>query len=152
MKLAEALAQRADIQKRMAEVRFRAAQNARYQEGEKPAEDSARLLEEFNRLAGQLASLIRRINRTNLATELRPGMTLTDAIAERDSLSLRYAATNDVATAASGRLDRATRSEVKYITKLDVPALRTAADQLAREYRDLDMAIQERNWATELLD
>ena len=152
MKLAEALAQRADIQKRMTEVRYRAAQNARYQEGEKPAEDSARLLEEFDRLAGQLASLIRRINRTNLATELRPGMTLTDAIAERDSLSLRYAATNEVATAASGRLDRTTRSEVKYVTKLDVPALRTAADRLAREYRDLDMAIQERNWTTELLD
>ncbi len=152
MKLAEALAQRADIQKRMAEVRFRAAQNARYQEGEKPAEDSARLLEEYDRLAGQLASLIRRINRTNLATELRPGMTLTDAIAERDSLALRHAATNDVATHASGRLDRTTRSEVKYVTKLDVPALRTAADRLAREYRNLDMAIQERNWTTELLD
>lgn len=152
MKLAEALAQRADIQRRMAELRYRAAQNARFQEGERPAEDAGRLLEEFNRLAGELSALIRRINRTNLATELQPGMTLTDAIAERDSLATRREAVSDVATAASTRHDRSTRSEVKYVTELDVAALRRAADEISLQYRVLDTAIQERNWMTDLLD
>ena len=39
MKLAEALARRADIQTRINEMQNRIVQNARHQEGEDPAED-----------------------------------------------------------------------------------------------------------------
>jgi hypothetical protein len=46
LKLAEALAQRADAQRRVEQLRARAVGNARYQEGEKPAEDAARLIAE----------------------------------------------------------------------------------------------------------
>lgn len=152
MKLAEALAQRADMQRRLAQVKLRAISNSRMQEGEEPAEDPRQLIAEYDRIAGELAALVRRINRTNLATELRPGMTVTDAIAERDALALRRSMATDLASAASARMDRSTRSEVKYVTVLDVPALRTAADNLAREYRELDTAIQERNWSTDLLE
>ena len=40
MKLAEALALRADTQKRFEQVRSRVQSSARYQEGEEPAEDA----------------------------------------------------------------------------------------------------------------
>jgi hypothetical protein len=44
MKLAEALALRADLQARLAQLASRATTNARYQEGEEPAEDPNALL------------------------------------------------------------------------------------------------------------
>ena len=47
MKLAEALSERADIQKRIQQLRSRLRRNALVQEGEKPAEDPHALLEEY---------------------------------------------------------------------------------------------------------
>ncbi|EJS88800.1 hypothetical protein AAUPMB_08674, partial [Pasteurella multocida subsp. multocida str. Anand1_buffalo] len=47
MKLAEALMQRADAQRRLAQLNQRLQQNAKYQEGEKPAEHPADLLLEY---------------------------------------------------------------------------------------------------------
>ena len=40
VKLAEALAARADLQRRIEQLRSRISDNARYQEGEEPAEDA----------------------------------------------------------------------------------------------------------------
>jgi hypothetical protein len=36
------------------------------------------------------------------------------------------------------------------VTPLDVASLHRAADELAREHRELDAKIQERNWTTEI--
>ena len=44
MKLAEALALRAETKRRIEQLRSRIVDNARYQEGETPAEDAAALL------------------------------------------------------------------------------------------------------------
>src|SRR5262245_30135911 len=103
MKLAEALALRADAQKRFEQLRVRAQASARYQEGEEPAEDAAALLQEAADVLRELEDLIRRINRTNAMTSLDDGVTLTDAIARRDVLRLRHALLSSVADAASGK-------------------------------------------------
>ena len=87
MKLAEALALRADAQKRLAQLKGRAVASARYQEGEPPAEDAATLLARARAVVDEIEDLVRRINRTNAATEIEPGLTLTDAIARRDALA-----------------------------------------------------------------
>jgi hypothetical protein len=50
MKLAEALALRSDASKRFEQLRSRAQANARYQEGEAPAEDAAELVAEADRV------------------------------------------------------------------------------------------------------
>jgi hypothetical protein len=158
MKLAEALAVRSDAQKRLAQVQARAVGVARYQEGEQPAESAVDLLAQARAITEQLEDLIRRINRTNSATELEPGVTITDAIARRDMLALRRKVVTSVADAASGSADRVQpwarqlRSELRQITDVPVAALRQEADDLARQYRELDVRIQEANWATELLD
>ena len=68
MKLAEALQLRGDLQKRMMQLSDRLMQNARVQEGEKPAEDPEALLVEYESCAGQLEDLMARINRTNCET------------------------------------------------------------------------------------
>lgn len=152
MNLAEALSRRADLQKRMSQVRTRAAQNARVQEGDAPDESPTELIAEFDRIAADLTALVVRINRTNLAATLADGRTLTEAIAERDSLAVRRDLHVAVAQAAAARHDRFTRSEVKFVATVPVRDAQARADALAREFRELDIAIQAANWTTELVD
>src|SRR5215212_4978433 len=91
MKLAVALANRADLQRRIEQMRGRLQKSALVQEGESPPEDPQELLEETERLVSELEEYVRRINRTNLSATLADGeTTLTDALARRDALTLRY--------------------------------------------------------------
>ena len=62
MRLAEALAARADLQRRIEQLRARIVANARYQEGEEPAEDATALIAEADAALTRLQSLIRRIS------------------------------------------------------------------------------------------
>lgn len=155
MKLAEALAMRADATRRVERLRSRIVDNARYQEGETPAEDAASLLAEVDEVLTELESLIRRINRTNAATALGEG-TITDAIARRDVLRQRHSVTTAAADAAAGHDQRGRgrqlRSELLYVSALPVAELRITADRLARQVRELDVRIQRANWEVDLLD
>lgn len=151
MKLAEALALRADSRRRIEELRGRITGNAIYQEGTEPAEDAAALLSEADRLLDELESLIRRINRTNSATDLGADGTMTDALARRDALRLRHSVLVAAADAAAGRGSfRQLRSELRYLSALPVASLRAQTDQVAREIRELDVRIQQANWNVEL--
>ncbi|GAB1688587.1 DIP1984 family protein [Krasilnikovia sp. M28-CT-15] len=154
MKLAEALALRADASRRADQLRSRVSGSARYQEGETPAEDAASLLAEAGAVLDELESLIRRINRTNAATPVEGG-TLTDALARRDVLRLRHGIVTSAADAAAGegqRGFRQLRSELKMIPALPVADLRRQADDLARQLREVDTLIQRTNWEADLLD
>ncbi|ANN21801.1 hypothetical protein SD37_15855 [Amycolatopsis orientalis] len=155
MKLAEALALRADATKKVEQLRARIADNARHQEGEEPAEDAVALLAEAETTLSELESLIQRINRTNAATPLGEG-TITDAIARRDVLRLRHGVLPAAADAAAGRnqggYGRQLRSELRYFSALPVAELRSRADRVAEEIRALDVRIQRVNWETDLLD
>lgn len=155
MKLGEALAARADAARRVQQLRARIVDNARYQEGESPAEDASQLLSEVYAALDELESLIRRINRTNSATPLGQG-TITDALARRDVLRQRHSMTTAAADAAAGRdqrgMGRYMRSELLMLSALPVAELRTNADELARQLRELDMQIQRSNWEVDLLD
>jgi hypothetical protein len=155
-KLAEALADRAAAVRRVEQLRSRIGASARYQEGETPPEDAMQLLDEAEQTLSELEILIQRINRTNAATVLSDGGTLTDAIARRDVLRLRHAVVAGAADAAAGRdqrgqVVRQLRSELKMLTALPVADLRSRADTLARQIRDLDVLIQRANWEVDLL-
>lgn len=155
MKLAEALALRADASRRAEQLRSRVAGSARYQEGEAPAEDAAALLVEAGEVLSELEALIRRINRTNAATVIEGGGTLTDALARRDVLRLRHSIVTSAADAAAGdgqRGYRQLRSELKMIPALPVADLRRQADELARQLREVDTLIQRTNWEADLAD
>jgi methyl-accepting chemotaxis protein len=151
MKIAEALALRSDLQKRLEQLKQRLVKNARIQEGDVPAEDPAALQSELEKSAQELALLIQRINRTNAATRFG-AQTLADVLAERDVLKLRYNAYRELANAASTVQGRTTRSEIKFVSTVSVAATQRKADDLAREYRELDTRIQEADWLTVLLD
>lgn len=152
MKLAEALARRAELSTRFAELRRRATESARYQEGDRPAEDPRDLLAESDRVADELERLIERINATNLATEVESGTSMTGALARRDVLRMRQGIRSDVANAGVPRADRWTRSEIKMVPAVDVHELRSEADGFAAALRQLDTRLQEVNWTTDLVD
>jgi hypothetical protein len=151
MKIGEALTLRSDIQTRIAELMKRLNESARVQEGERPHEDPQKLLQEFDALADELEELVRRINRSNLSVTLADGRSLTEALARRDSLTLRHRMLRALAESAGEKHDRYSRTEIKVLSTVDVAAIRHSADELARERRELDVAIQEANWANELI-
>ena len=150
MKLAEALILRADCKKRLEQLKARVIRNARVQEGDAPAEEPQALLAEVERVARELADLVKRINRTNSATAFGDGLNLSDALAERDALGVRHRLYSELAQAASISQDRYSRSEVKYVSAVSVADAQQRADELAREFRSLDARIQELNWKAEL--
>ena len=150
MKLAEALAERSDCQKRLEEIRDRLERSARIQEGEQPAEDPSELLSETDSIYARLLELISAINRTNSRTAFDNERTISDAIAERDVLGMRRDFLARVAGSANSRWDRYSKSEVRYVMTVPIGKLRADADQLAKLYRELDLRIQELNWKAEL--
>ena len=84
MKLAEALQERADLNRRIDDLRRRLGNNILTQEGETPAEDPAELLRELDASLARLEALMARINLTNCRTKAG-GMTLTELIAPRSA-------------------------------------------------------------------
>jgi ribosomal 50S subunit-associated protein YjgA (DUF615 family) len=155
LKIAEALAERSDAARRVEQLRARIVRSARYQEGETPAEDASQLLAEVDQALDTLESLIRRINRTNAAVVMGADGTVTDALARRDVLRLRHAVITAAAEAAAGRdphAGRQLRSELMMLSALPVAELRSRADALAREIRELDLRVQRVNWEADLLD
>src|ERR1044072_9478484 len=150
MKLAEALILRADCKKRLEQLKARAVRNAKVQEGDRPAEEPEALVAEVERVARELADLVKRVNRTNSATAFDVGQSLSDALAERDVVALRHRLYRELAEAASISQDRYSRSEVKYVSAVSVADAQKRADDLAHEFRSLDARIQELNWLVEL--
>lgn len=151
MKLSEALALRADLNKRIADLGARMVANATVQEGSEPAEDANALLAQSEAMALQLQTLIADINKTNLATKLADGRTLTDAIAERDILLVRISTHRRLADAGLIKQTVHTRSEVRFTPMVNVTQLRQKVDELSHAHRKVDVLIQEANWATELI-
>lgn len=151
MKLAEALALRADLSTRAAQLANRAAQNSRVQEGDEAEENSAALLARFEETSAELESLVTNINVTNLATEVRPGLTMTAALARRERLRSLHQLLTRIADEGSARPGRYSRTELRTLSTVDVPSLRERAEATARELRELDSRVQETNWLTELI-
>lgn len=152
MKLSEALILRADAQKRLNQLKERIVNNVKVQEGDTPTESVSSLLTQAEEVANTYQTLIRQINKTNLHTEFATGMTLTDALAERDVLALRRNLYQELVNAANVRQERFTRSEVKFTLTVNISEMQKQVDQLAKAYRELDMKIQEANWRTELME
>lgn len=152
MQLAEALIDRADLQKRALHLQERIRTNARTQEGEPPAEDPVALLSELMGLYDALDVLIARIHRSNMAARLPDGRTLTDALAHREVLDLRLSALRGAVEAASLYHARQTRSELRLVSHLPVRELQARIDRLARERRELEALVQQANWAHALAE
>ena len=149
MKLAEALLERADLQKRLAQMGGRLNNNARVQEGEKPTEDPKALLKEQEALTARLETLVAQINLTNSAA-LIDGQPLTVWLSRRDARREQLQQLRNFLDAASSLSDRARQSEIKIISTVDVAKLQKELDQKSKALRELDAKIQSSNWITDL--
>lgn len=150
MKLAEALQERADLNRRIQQLRARLVENAVVQEGELPAENPQELLGELDRCLDELEALVTRINRTNCTTQA-DGKSLTEHLSRRDALNLRLQAYRELTAAASRLGHRVMGSEIKVFSTVNVRDMQKDVDQLSKQLRLLDNLIQQTNWNTELL-
>ena len=150
MKLATALAERADLQRRLAELSTRLNNNAKAQEGEAPAEAPEDLLRELDEIFTCLEELVSRINLTNSATVV-DGTTLTELLSRRDCLKQRVQIMRSFLNSASAKVDRYSRAEIKIVSTVSVTELQGELDRLSKELREVDEQIQSLNWTTELM-
>ena len=93
--------------------------------------------------------MVFRINQTNIKT-LYEGKSITRMIARKDRLAQRVAINQELLKHVM-ETERYGRNEIKYVRQVDVTALRKETDCLAKELRELDLKLQELNWAVDLL-
>ena len=151
MKLANALSQRSELQTRIRQLEDRLSNNAQVQEGEQPAEDPMELLKELEADYARLEELISAINRTNNSTQAGEGTALSDLLAKRDCLKGKLSILRGFLDSASTLVRRHSVSEIKIRSTVDVRRLQKQVDGLSKDLRELEEAIQEKNWTTELL-
>ena len=151
MKLAEALQERADLNRKIYELRRRLGSNVLTQEGEPPAEDPAALLAELDAAVARLETLMAKINLTNCRTKAG-GMTLTELIAKKDALMLKLSAYRDLVYTAGQSASRARGTEIRVVAVLKASELQKQVDETAKEVRRLDNLLQDTNWKTKLIE
>ena len=151
MKLAEALQERADLNREIEQLKYRLNNCVLHQEGEEPPEDPANLKRALDSSLARLEKLIASINLTNSRTTVGK-KTLTELIAERDALSLKIAAYKDIVSTASQSAYRARGTEIKIIPSIPVPEWQGQIDRAAKELRTIDNTIQENNWKCDLIE
>ena len=150
MKLAEALQERADLNRKIEQLRVRFAANALVQEGEQPAEDPEQLKAELDEAIDRLEYYIERINMTNAVTMI-DGKSVTSLIARRDALSLKIETYREIVRAASQTTTRMRVSEIRIRPSISVREWQKQIDHLSRVLRVIDNTLQENNWKTELI-
>lgn len=151
MKLAEALLLRADIQKKLASLQTRAQKYTVVQEGERPAEDPNEILKQVAGVAGELHRLMFAINTANLKHTIASGESITEALAKRDSFVLHHRILVGVVESCVKPVERYGVKEIRWITTIDVPTLQRQIDDMAKQIRELNAAIQEVGWRVELV-
>lgn len=151
MKLATALSERADIQRRISELAVRLNNNAKVQEGEEPAEKPEELLKELDGCLVRLEELIAKINRTNNVTK-HGDETISDLIARRDCLKERIRIMRDFLNASSEKVNRYSKAEIMILSTVSVAKLQKQVDGYSKQLRETDELIQQLNWTTDLTE
>ena len=151
MKLAEALQERSDLNRKIAQLRQRMKMNTLVQEGVTPAEDITQLKNDLYNALNRLAWIITRINLTNATIKVN-GKTLTEMIAEKDMLIFQIAAYKDAVDNASNAYVRARGTEINIIPTISVRDWQKEIDRLSAKLRKIDNLLQETNWTTDLIE
>ena len=151
MKLAEALNLRADLQKRIANLKDRLIKNAKVQEGDNPAEEPTVLLKELDSNILELENLIKAINKTNSVTYV-DNESISDMIAKRDALGLKLSVLRSFVSEAADKIERYSNKEIKILSTINVADKQREVDMLSKEYRLIDTKLQGLNWTTNIVE
>ncbi len=150
MKLAEALNLRADLQKRIANLRERLIKNAKVQEGDTPSEEPNMLLNELNDNIIELENIIKSINKTNSSTYI-DNESISDIIAKRDTLGLKLSILRSFISESANKIERYSNKEIKILSTVNVAEKQKEIDRLSKEYRLIDTKLQGLNWTTDII-
>ncbi len=150
MKIAEALINRADLQRRIAQIKSRLMASAKIQEGDNNNENPNELLMELKDAVAELTSLIEKINHTNAAT-LVDGESLTSVMAKKDGLTLELSILRDLLSTAREKINRYSNTEIRVLSTIDIQKLQKEVDKKSKELRELDCKLQEANWLNSLI-
>ncbi|MFT4414927.1 DIP1984 family protein [Fredinandcohnia humi] len=150
MKLAEALLERADQQKRLAQIKERILRSTLVQEGEQPYENPNELMKEMKQILQSLQTLMKRINKTNAMTPLDNYGTISDAIVQRELLMKQRSILESIVEKAAIMDMRYSHSEIKTITTVNIKELQSEIDEISKQYRIVDTLLQQTNWITDL--
>jgi hypothetical protein len=152
MKLAEALANRADLQRRIEQMRggSRRAPSSRRVRARRriPRGSSMRRRGSSPSSRGMYGASTGRTSPRRSPTARRRSRTPW----RRDALTLRYGTLKTLVSTASDRVPRYGRAEIRILSAVEVGPLRRRMDELARQRRELDTSIQEANWAIDLTE
>lgn len=151
MKLAEALIERADLKSKIEMLRARLGNNCRTQEGVEPSENPKDLMIELDEKLERMEYLVVHINKTNALTTLPNGETIAELITKKDILDKKISILADLVNLGSSLVSRATRTEIKVLSTVNVKELQKKVDLCSKELRLLDTKLQECNWTTELI-
>jgi len=151
MKLAEALIERAELQRENAKLLERIKDNSMIQEGDAPAEVPEELIAQYERNMERFLVLVRKINETNSKTGFDNGLSITDAIAMRDCLGAKHRAYQNMYAATTISVNRYSQNEIKFVRCVEPKILQKQIDKLAKEYRELDTKLQGINWTVDLV-
>jgi hypothetical protein len=171
MKLAELLIDRGDLQHRLAALKSRISKSAKTQDGGQSAVNLSDLIDQSVNIIDQLEDITVRINRASAEITLPNGESLMRLHARREAtlrcLSLfqhalspsRYSLSEHykikgLAVPFEIMLNESrfhgNHSEVKWSSKVDVPALRIRCDELVEEAREVNLTIQAVNWTADI--
>ena len=151
MKLAEALAERSAIRKRLDILATRMENNTKVYEDETPVEDPEVLLKELDTLTARYDELIFMINTANSKTLASNGETLVKLLARRDVMKIKVDLLHRMLRSTDKEsFYHRSKDQPKEVVTINVASLRKEADDLSRMARETDALIQEANWITEI--
>jgi ribonuclease PH len=155
--LSEALQKRKELDKDIERLAERLHAVVYLPEDEEPEYAPINVQAELEAAIDEHRRLVVRINQTNnqaIVTVRGASSTVMEAIAQRNGLQ-RAAKAIQAAAERPDRhrfgLVRNKKDDIKMVPKVDVKALRAAADALAQHAREIDIEIQKQNWTIELL-
>ena len=151
MKLAEALSIRKDLQKRIQQLEQRIKSNVKVQEDDEPLEDPNELMKELHSCLMQLEEIIGRINFTNINTKNEDGLSITQLMAKKDTLTMRIGILRNIYKSATDIVTRYSASEIRQECVIDVKLLSKRIDDYSSRLRKLDIEIQGLNFLTDLM-
>lgn len=163
MRLAEALIERANLNKIAQDLLGRVNANLVVEEGETPDEDPVVLMSELASVQTRFGELVKAINRTNTMATITWSslgeVSIADAVVHRDFLDERVKSLRTILGNLSSNPNRRNdyrmfgeeAERVKYTRLIQPAEVRAEMDALSRARRELDTLIQSANWGTDLI-
>jgi predicted RND superfamily exporter protein len=151
MKLAEMLINRKDLQVKLRQLNEQMLSNVKVQEGDEPNALPEEIIAKYEKANDALKKLITKINLVNAKTTVaKYNDSLTTVIEIREALKREYSFVNNAISRAEERENLYSRSEIKHQVTIDLKKYYKQRDDLAKQIREYDIAIQETNWMTEV--